>query len=105
MNEMAVVRKAVLNERHLRPGRTHHTILDKQGKREYPPFASLFITDTQEYSEVIMWRLCENGEAAHAHHDSIEDAFHQAKFEFEVMPTDWVETNEPFHSLKDYIEK
>jgi hypothetical protein len=105
MSEMTVVRKTVLNERHLRPGRMHHTIHDKNGKREFPPFTSLFITDSKGHSEVVMWRLCENGEAAHTHHDSIDDAFRQAEYEFEVIATDWVETNEPFHSLKNYAER
>ena len=104
-SEMNVVRTASLNDRHLHPGRTHHTIHDKLGKRDFPPFVSLFITDTQGYTEAILWRLCENGEAAHTHHDSIEDAFHQAEFEFEVLPADWVETNEPFTSLKEYAAK
>jgi hypothetical protein len=105
MSELVVIRIATLSERHLRPGRTKHTTHDKRGSREFPPFVSLVITDETKSTELIMWRFCENGEAAHTHHDTLEDAFHQAEFEFEVMRTEWVETNEPFDSLKGYAEK
>src|ERR1039458_10503203 len=81
VGEITVIRKVLLNERHLRPGRTRHTILDKQGERDFPPFISLFVTDTQGHSEVVMWRLCENGQAAHSHHDTLDDAFHQAELD------------------------
>jgi hypothetical protein len=102
MGEMTVIRKVLLNERHLRPGRTHHTISDTKGRRDFPPFVSLFITDTQGHSEVVMWRHCENGQAAHTHHDTLDDAFNQAEFEFEIARCEWITTSEPFGSLIEY---
>jgi hypothetical protein len=105
MNEMVVVKKVVLNERHLRPGRTKHTIHDKNGPRDYPPFVSLFITSESGIAEVIMWRRCANGEAAHTHHDTLDDALDQAEFEFEVMRNEWVDASEAFRSLKEYTRE
>src|ERR1700692_2616719 len=54
MSKMVAIKKALLNERHLRPGRTVHTIEDKRGKRDFPPFVSLVITEIPEQEEFIM---------------------------------------------------
>jgi len=96
MSEMVVVKKALLNERHLRPGRTKHTTTDKNGSREFPPFISLVITHSPDQAEFILWRFCENRLKAHTHHDTLEDALHQAEWEFSVAPNEWADTNEPF---------
>jgi hypothetical protein len=74
----------------------------EQGKREYPPFLSLFVTSTDGNEEVIMWRRCANGEAAHTHHHNLEEALRQAEFEFELMPGEWINAKDEFRSLKDY---
>ena len=53
---------------------------------------------------MILWRLCDSGEAAHTHHKTLEEALDQAEFKFEVSPTGWNETNESFRSLKEYVK-
>ena len=105
MSEMIVIKKVALNERHLRPGRIRHTICDKHGEREFPPFVSLVITQTVGHSETIMWRLCEDGSAAHTHHGMLDEALDQAEFEFEIKQNEWIATNEPFLSLKEYTKR
>jgi hypothetical protein len=96
MSGMVAIKKVSMNERHLQPGRTNHTFTDKNGSREFPPFKSLVITHSPDQAEFILWRFCKNGMKAHTHHDSLEDATHQAEWEFEVMPEEWADTNEAF---------
>jgi hypothetical protein len=96
MSEMAVIKKVILTEHHLRPGRTKHTLCDAKGSREYPPFVSLVIAQYPEDSGYYLLHLCEDGHGTDTWHESIDEAFHQAEYEFEVKPEEWIETNEPF---------
>jgi hypothetical protein len=40
--------------------------------------------------------ICENGQGTDTWHMSLDDAFHQAEFEFGVKAEEWIEANEPF---------
>jgi hypothetical protein len=91
MSEMVPLKKAMLNERHLRPGRTKHTLCDGQGSREFPPFVSLVIAQYLGDSGYYLLHLCEDGKGTDTWHQSLDDALHQAEYEYEVKREDWVD--------------
>jgi hypothetical protein len=93
MSKMTAIKKVVLAEHHLRPGRTKHTLCDTQGSREFPPFVSLVIAQYPGDSGYYLLHLCEDGHGTDTWHETIDDAFHQAEYEFEVKPEEWDETN------------
>jgi hypothetical protein len=96
MRQMSALKKVVLTERHLSLSRTKHTLSDSQGRQKFPPFVSLAITHCPEDSGFFLMHICENGQVADTWHLTLEDAFQQAEFEFEVKPDEWTDTNEPF---------
>jgi hypothetical protein len=90
MGRMIAIRKVVLDEQHLRPGRTKHTF----NGEEFPPFTSLAICQYPGDPGFYLMHICENGQAADTRHENLEDAFHQAEYEFGVRSEEWIETNE-----------
>lgn len=98
MAHKIAIRKVTLGDRHLCPGRTKHTLVDANGARPFPPFTSLVITrcllpdDSGYYLE----HLCADGLGTDTWHQTLEEAMHQAEWEFGVQPSEWVEVNEPF---------
>jgi hypothetical protein len=105
MSEIVAIKMVLPNELHLHPGRTKHTILDKQGRRDYSPFVSLLVTEIQEQAEFIMWRFCANGEKAHTHHDTLADALSQAEFEFQVTPGEWIDMKDECGDLNEWAKR
>jgi len=96
MSKMIAIKKVALNERHLRPGRTKHTIKDSTGTREFPPFTSLAMVQYPGHACCYLMHICEDGGYADTYHESIDDAVSQAEWEFGAGPEEWTETNEPF---------
>jgi hypothetical protein len=96
MSEMVAIKNVTLNESHLRPGRTKHSISDKNGRSEFPPFTSLVITQCPDDPGFYLMHVCANGQIADTWHETLDDALHQAEYEFEVKPEEWAETSEPF---------
>jgi hypothetical protein len=41
-------------------------------------------------------QVCEDGQVADTWHENLEDAMHQAEWEFGVLAAEWIEANEPF---------
>ena len=80
MNKMIAIRRVELGERHLRPGRTKHS---SNGK-DFPPFTSLVICQSPDDTGYFLMHICENGQAADTWHQNLEDAMHQAEWEFHV---------------------
>jgi hypothetical protein len=96
MNRMIAIKRATLNERHLRPGRTKHSIADSKRSQEFPPFVSLAICQYPGDSGYYLMHICEDGQVADTWHENVNDAFHQAEWEFGIQPAEWNETSEPF---------
>ena len=94
MSEMIGIKRVVLNERHLRPGRTRHTIADRSGTREFPPFISLMIAQHPGHASCYLMHICEDGGYADTYHGSVGDAGDQAEWEFGVQSDEWTDTNE-----------
>jgi len=93
---MIAVKKVTLGDHHLRPGRTRHFLGFGEGKREFPPFTSLVITQYPGKLSCYLMHICEDGSGTDTWHESLEDALHQAEWEFGVRLEEWTETNEPF---------
>ena len=96
MSEMIALKRVALKEGHMPPGRTKHTFIDNKGAREFPPFTSLVIAQSPGDAGYYLMHLCEGGKGTDTWHRNLEDAFHQAEWEFGVCPEQWVESNESF---------
>ena len=92
MNRMIAIRKAVLDQHHLRPGRTKHS---SNGK-DFPPFTSLVICKSAGDAGYFLMHICENGQVSDTWHENLDDAMHQAEWELGVQADEWVEINESF---------
>jgi hypothetical protein len=92
MSKMIAIKRVALNEGHQRLGRTKHI---SNGK-ESPPFTSLVICQSPGDAGFFLMHICENGRAADTWHENLEDALHQAEWEFGVQAEEWIEANEPF---------
>ena len=89
---MVAIKKIVLGEHHLSPGRTRHCI----NGTEFPPFKSLVIATYPGDPGFFLLHLAADGQCADTWHETLDDAFHQAEYEFEVRRDEWEEVNEPF---------
>jgi hypothetical protein len=85
-----------LCDHHLRSGRTKHTLVDAKGARPFPPFTSLAITQFPGDNGFYLMHICADGSGTDTWHENIDEAIHQAEWEFGVQPSEWTETNEPF---------
>ncbi|MGO9435734.1 MAG: hypothetical protein ACLPH3_24200 [Terracidiphilus sp.] len=92
MSKMIAIKRVALNEGHLRPGRTRHS---SNGK-EFRPFTSLAICQSPGDAGYFLMHIGEKGQAADTWHENLEDAMHQAEWEFGVQAEEWTEANEPF---------
>jgi len=78
-----IVRRVHLAPHH-HPSRTKHTIFDGKTTREFPPFVELIIAASPGDDACYLFHLCADGEVADTWHETLEDALHQAEWEFSV---------------------
>jgi hypothetical protein len=57
--------------------------------RTFPPFEDLQVVMYPGDNGIYLLRLCSNGQVADTWHESFEDAFHQAEFEFGISKDRW----------------
>jgi len=86
MSAFVALKRVMLGSHHLRPGRTRHSM----NGEDFPPFVSLEIAQYPGDSGFYLLHVCGNGAIADTHHESIEEAMHQAEFEFGVQSNEWV---------------
>jgi hypothetical protein len=96
VSQQFAIRAVTLSELHLRPGQTKHSIHDQNGQHEFPPFVGLKITHSPDNPGYFLTHICKNGQVADTWHQTLDDAFHQAEWEFGVRPEEWAEINEPW---------
>ena len=94
--QMITIKKVMLTDRHLNPGRTKHTLIDGAGARPFPPFTSLAITQYGDGPGYYLIHVCEDHTGTDTFHETLEDAIDQAEWEFEVRPEEWTDVREPF---------
>jgi hypothetical protein len=90
------VKRVLLGRQHLTPGRTLHTIHDKDGSRPFPQFTSLEIAHHEGSNEYYLFHICSDGQVADTWHQSMADALRQAEWEFGVQSHEWMDIAEEF---------
>lgn len=98
MSTMTAIKKVTLTDRHLPTGRTKHTLITAAGSRSFDHFTNLTITCYPERLADGFWLMygTAKGLGTDTWHLTLEDALHQAEWEFNVNPNEWVDANEPF---------
>jgi hypothetical protein len=81
---------------HLRPGRTKHRLQDASGLRDFPPFKALEICSTSLSKGFYLMYEPETGPETDTWHESLDDAFGQAEWEFGVSRDEWTKTDRPY---------
>jgi hypothetical protein len=64
-------------------------VINAIGVGSFPPFEKLEIGTYPDDAGVYLMRLCSDGQVADTWHQSFDDAFHQAEFEFGIPKTQW----------------
>jgi hypothetical protein len=83
------VMKVLLGRNHFNPGRTRHEVADAQGIRRLPPFVRLEIAQYSGDPSYYLLHVCEDGQTADTNHGTIQEAMHQAEWEFGVQQNEW----------------
>ena len=86
MSAFVTLKRVVLGSHHLHPGRTLHRVNSK----DFSPFVSLEIAQYPEDSGFYLLHICSDGAVVDTHHESMEEAIHQAEFEFGVQSNEWI---------------
>jgi hypothetical protein len=76
--------------------RAKHQIKDQHGLRGFPPFVALEIVQADGDSAFYLMYIPESGMGADTFHLTLEDAKHQAEWEFGVKEDEWLKTDKPF---------
>jgi len=80
-----------LQPHHMPTGNTKHWLGSPDGlRKEFPSFVRLEIAQWKEDSGFYLLYYPETGHGTDTWHQSLEDAMHQAEFEFKVKPDEWV---------------
>ncbi len=69
---------------------TKHTISDRPGKRDFPPFVELLIATYPGEMSCYLFHVCADGQVADTWHQTVEEALDQAACEFGVKPEEWI---------------
>ena len=96
MGEFRSLFRVELGPHHLRPGRTKHTLSDASGTREFPPFKALEICSFPADDGYYLLYEPEEGNGTDTYHKTLEDALHQAEWEFGVTLAEWTKTDKPY---------
>jgi hypothetical protein len=93
MSEFHSLFRVELGPHHLRPGRTKHRLKDSTGLHEFPPFKALEICTTPPPAGFYLLYEPETGPGTDTWHETLEDAFDQAEWEFGVRQDEWKKTD------------
>jgi hypothetical protein len=96
MSELTSLFRVELSEHRLCPGRTKHSLSDASGTREFPPFTALEICSTANESSFYLMYESETGLGTDTWHQTLDDAMHQAEWEFGVVKSEWQKTDRPY---------
>lgn len=96
MSEFRSLFRVELGAHHLRPGRAKHQLKDASGLHDFPPFIALEIcTPSPERGFYLMYEP-EKGQGTDTWHQTLDDAFDQAEWEFGVVREEWTKTDRPY---------
>jgi hypothetical protein len=91
---MVTIKKVTLKAHHLSPGRATHTLADSAGLRSFPTFTSLAIAQYAGEPGYYLVHICDDNLQTDTWHNTLEDALHQAEWEFGVQPAEWTDVRE-----------
>ena len=78
-----------LGNQHKPTGNTTHWLVGPGGREPFPPFTRLEICQYEGDDGYYLLYYPEKGSGTDTWHKSVEDAMHQAEFEFNVSASDW----------------
>lgn len=81
---------------HLRPGRAEHRLKDASGVHDFPPFRTLEICSSSSDGGFYLMYEPESGLGTDTWHETLNDAFGQAEWEFGVSRNEWAKTDRPY---------
>jgi hypothetical protein len=81
---------------HLRPGRAKHSLKDASGLHDFAPFKALEICSASPDGGFYLLYEPETGPGTDTWHQTLDDAFGQAEWEFGVSPAEWIKTDRPY---------
>jgi hypothetical protein len=85
------LRQITLQPHHMPTGNTKHLLGSPDGlQKDFPPFVWLEIAQFDDDPGFYLLYHSESGMDADTWHLSLEDAMHQAEFEFNVKPDEWL---------------
>ena len=93
MNEWKVNKSIELKSHHAPTGRTRHQVVNSKGAQDFPPFVKLQIAQFEGDGGFYLLYLPEEGQGTDTWHKSLEDAMHQAEFEFNVRTEEWTDVS------------
>jgi len=79
--------RVTLGPHHLNPGKTKHQLVSQSGSAPFPTFKTLEIG--QHDGDAGFYHP-ERGPGTDTWHQTLEDAIHQAEWEFDVASTEWI---------------
>jgi hypothetical protein len=96
MSEFRSLFPVELGLHHLRPGRAKHRLKDASGLHDFPPFKALEICSTSTGAGFYLMYEPETRHGTDTWHQTLDDAFHQAEWEFGVTRSEWMKTERPY---------
>jgi len=79
-----------LQSHHVPTGKTKHQLVGSGGAQDFPPFKRLAICQYAGDPGFYLMYYPESGHGTDTWHTTLEDALHQAEFEFRVTPSEWI---------------
>ncbi len=89
-----VLRRVKLGSHH-HASLTKHTIRDKNGERSFPAFVTLEISSYPGEGSCYLFHICGDEQVADTWHQTLDEAFDQAEWEFGVRQDEWTVVTEP----------
>jgi hypothetical protein len=96
MSEFRSLFRVELGPHHLRPGRTKLQLKDTAGLHEFPLFIALEVCSMSPAEGFYLMYEPETGHGTDTWHQTLDDAFHQAEWEFGVTREEWKKTDRPY---------
>jgi hypothetical protein len=79
-----------LGPHHLNPERTKHKLAGQSGSQPFPPFKTLEIGQYEGDTGFYLLYFPESGPSTDTWHLTLDDAMHQAEYEFDVARAEWI---------------
>ena len=96
MSHLTSLLRVQLSAHHVRPGRTKHRLSDASGIHEFSPFKALEVCSGADDGGFYLMYEPETRAGTDTWHQTLEDAMHQAEWEFGVTADEWIKTDRLF---------